>query len=97
MPEIDRFQGEVTASLKSIGETQTLIREEFQRSQEENTRQHEKMFTSLENTKLGMVEVKTALSSHIGEDNRRFRIVWRWLFVLGGIASLGAVVAKVLA
>lgn len=83
MPDRAKFEGEVTATLKSIQSVQEKTYTEFGEFKREIHETHTRVFEKIEDNSNDLSSCTATLESHIGEANRTHTIMWRAIFGVG--------------
>ena len=89
MPEHERELGEISATMTAMRSGQAEIRDEFRSYRIESGESRRRQYEAIQHVQetvsglqKGHVGLKSDLEAHVGEDNRRFGVVWR--IIIGG-------------
>lgn len=87
VPNDEYSMGRIEATLDAIESSQKQMHREFKSFCKEDRDDHRRMLSQMATTSSSVATLCGKVNAHIGEDNRRFTLVWRSLFGLAAFIT----------
>tara|TARA_Y100000310_G_C20412373_1_gene682651 strand:- start:26 stop:349 length:324 start_codon:yes stop_codon:yes gene_type:complete len=90
----ERTLGEISGAVKSIEAAQIILTSDFKDYCAEDRRSHAEMGKLQQQLATEMAANHADQQAHVEEDNRRFRLLWRFFFSGGALITLLVLIAR---